>query len=588
MASLAETDRVSRLPGSVAVLGRVFAVLPALATAACLDAPQVDLVGPQVVDASIAGPRSVEQPLAGAIVVEFSEPLDPASVHGGSVALLPWETIGDCRRTPLCEQGSCERGRCQASPLTAGLRRDLDAGEFFGGAALELELEPGPAGPDTRLVIRPRRPLTAHGRHSLVIGAAVRDRGGAPLSGEPTGEPTGGPQAWQRDFVTAARGSSGPQARLVSPAPGERGVATNLSFVETALFPPVPLDQPGARLELEGEDGQTVELGDPRPCPGWVPGTCLRWSPATELSPQTRYRPGGGSLRDRFGRGALPPASDAPAWFATRDGPDEGVPQAAATARLRARCLVVELEVDEPVHTQLHAGERTRELDVAGSGELGLELDGLALSEGHLLSWSLELRDRAGNATTLTGELELGSSFSAAVPRLSLTEVLANPLGPEPDAEFIELVALGSPASLAGLRLSDQPFAAIAAAWQRGEEVAADELPAVELEAGVPALLVAAGWHDQLGEDPPPPAATQRIALDASLASGGLGNAGEALSLWTVVAGAPVLVASYGNWYDTSASAHAGRSVVARPGACDLADRWRPHPLGRSSPGELP
>jgi hypothetical protein len=108
------------------------------------------------------------------------------------------------------------------------------------------------------------------------------------------------------------------------------------------------------------------------------------------------------------------------------------------------------------------------------------------------------------------------------------------------------------------------------------------------IEAGQIALLVGSGWAPDLGGDPSPPPSTPLLVVDASLASGGLGNAGEPLTLWRASEQGPVVVARYGNWIDTSAKAHGGRSVVAEPDGCDLPDRWRSHPLATSTPGTLP
>src|SRR5690606_22014791 len=186
----------------------------------CFEPPEADLVGPTVVAASLAGLRSVEVSVAPELIVEFSEAVDPASVHSGSVALVAWEPGDSCSLTPLCAKGSCERGTCQSWPLTTTQRRALDRGAFEGGEALVLELDEG----STRLTIRPRRPLAGHRRHSLIVGAAVRDRSGAPLVDE-----HGRIMAWQRDFVTAGRGSGGPEPRLVAPMPGQANVPTNVA-----------------------------------------------------------------------------------------------------------------------------------------------------------------------------------------------------------------------------------------------------------------------------------------------------------------------------------------------------------------------
>src|SRR5690606_39022029 len=101
-------------------------------------------------------------------------------------------------------------------------------------------------------------------------------------------------------------------------------------------------------------------------------------------------------------------------------------------------------------------------------------------------------------------------------------------------------------------------------------------------------IIVAAGYATETGDDPQPPPSTKRLVVDASIGAGGLKNVGERLTLWAETEHGPALISSYGNWIDTSAKAHEGRSVVAGHDGCDLPTRWRSHPFGRSTPGALP
>ncbi|NVB42471.1 hypothetical protein G6O69_31900 [Pseudenhygromyxa sp. WMMC2535] len=558
------------------------------ASAGCVDAPRVDLDGPQVV-ASALDDAPVEVSVLPELWVELDEALDPDSIHAGAVAVVPWEVVGDCSLSLLCEEGQCARGRCWVEALSSSDRRALDAGTFAGGVALSFALGDGGSdgrGEGARLSVRPLRPLAAHTRYSLVLGAAVRDRSGAALGG-----PGGEPQAWARDFVTAAAGSAGPEPQLVQPAPGQRGVPTNLAWVDLAVFPPVPLPQAEAELILEAEDGgPPARLGEASTCPGWVPGTCLRTRPLAPLRPQTRYRPAGGSLVDAAGRSALTPAAERETWFETGAGEDLELPAPALSSGLRGRCVVIALDSAEPLELELAVEGAVRRGSVAAPGGL-IGLAAAARSEGEAVPWTLSVRDLAGNAAAFSGALTAGASFDPELPAVDITEVLANPAGPEPDAEFVELRLspdAAGPAELGGLVLSDLDPASLATLYAAGETIPGDTLPALSLAPGELALLVSSGWAPGLGEDPAPPAGAAILVLDASLASGGLKNAGEALSLWRPGPAGPQLVASYGDWIDTGASAHNGRSVVGEGGGCDLPDRWRAHPQGRSGPGLLP
>lgn len=112
-------------------------------------------------------------------------------------------------------------------------------------------------------------------------------------------------------------------------------------------------------------------------------------------------------------------------------------------------------------------------------------------------------------------------AFSAVTlaprPHVVITEVLANPLGAEPDQEWVELYNDGSVAAdLGGYALSDI-----------GGETA---LPPVLLAPGVHALIVNEAFVED-DELDPPPASGALIVRVPKLGKGGLSNAGEPLRL---------------------------------------------------------
>ena len=268
------------------------------------------------------------------------------------------------------------------------------------------------------------------------------------------------------------------------------------------------------------------------------------------------------------------------------NGPDLDAPLASATAQMRGRCLAVWIDAGEPVEARLRVESIEQRTAIAGAGWIGLSIED-DLDPEQNVAWSIELRDLADNHATLTGELPAGSSFVQQLQRISLTEILANPSGPEPDAEFIELRAGPDGASLDGVHLADASLAEIRDAWAAGE-VLGDPLPAIELVGDEIAIVVGTDYGIETDEDPQPPSGTRVIVVDASLGTSGLKNAGERVTLWAQTEHGPAAISSYGDWIDTSASAHEGRSVVAGSDGCDLPDRWRSHPFGRSTPGTLP
>lgn len=543
----------------------LFLLLPA-----CLDlALEADLEGPRLVGGSLPLPRNVEVPTLPAIVLDFSEPLDPASVRA---ALVPWADVGRCDRSPVCAEGSCERGRCQVDPLSAADLARAEDRAPDGGVPLAHVLEDSPAGPDSRLALAPRRALRPYARHSLVV--FVRDRSGAPLVDE-----RGRAAALRRDLVTAGEGSGGPEARLVAPPPDTVEVPPNLARVATAFARPVAPD-PAAVLHLRAADGGVVPLVDPAPCDGWVPGLCLTWRPAAPVREDMAYRPDDGTLRDTLGRPAVPPA--AATWFATAAAADRVAPDLAGAAlAVRGPCVVAGLVAAEPLALELRVGDRV-DRAVTPGGPVALAL------RGAVGPAALAATDLAGNHSARTFEAVPGASFDPDAPPLGLAEVLANPRGAEPTQEFVELADLrddGGPREHADLFLADLPWPEVAAAT----DPPGDPLPTFRTTPGARLLVVAASYDPHAGEDPPPAPGTPLVRVDGSLAAGGLKNAGEPLTLFRWPgAGPPTLVAAYGDHVATDAPAHAGRSVVADPRACDLARAWRSHPAGSASPGAAP
>jgi hypothetical protein len=544
---------------------RVAIVLGLLLVGCVEQALDADLEGPRVVGSSLPRPRNVEAPTWPEITVDFSEAIDAASVR---VALVAWEEVGRCEFTPRClaEGASCERGRCMRDPLSAAMVTQLRTAPIEGAVAVDVAVAPEGPGPGGRVTVRPQRALQARARHSFLLFA--RDPSGAPLVDE-----LGVATVWRRDLVTADEGSGGPEARLAVPPPDAEGVPPNLARVSTQFAAPVRID-PGATLELEAEDGSTVPLVEPEACPGWVPGLCLRWRPGAAVLADMAYRPGRGSLRDLAGRAAVRPA--APEFFVTARDADTASPSlAGATAGRRGPCVYTRLYANEPLQLRMTIGAQVDEA-VVGPGPVVL---GLRVAAGEAATVQLRAEDLAGNTSERELWVEPGSEVVA--PALGMSEILANPRGPEPGQEFIELVDLreeGAAQVWSGLHLSDRSAAAVT-----GEE--GDPLPEFVTRPGERVLVVAAGYDPQEGSDPAPAPGTALVRVDGSLAAGGLKNAGEPVSLYFRTGDAVVIVASYDDYLATGDAAHAGRSVVADPRSCDLPRAWRSQPLGSASPG---
>lgn len=149
--------------------------------------------------------------------------------------------------------------------------------------------------------------------------------------------------------------------------------------------------------------------------------------------------------------------------------------------------------------------------------------------------------------------------------RLVISEVLANPRGPEPAQEWVELVNEGTaPAELQGVRLEDEQGASV--------------LPSYWLEPGERVLVVSERFLLESELDVPIPREVGLVRVPA-LGQGGLSNAGEALRLrlpeGQIVSRFPGLAAPV-----------EGRSVARRAGAPDDDPLgFGPHAAPGASPG---
>ncbi|HVU01742.1 MAG TPA: lamin tail domain-containing protein [Polyangiaceae bacterium] len=125
-----------------------------------------------------------------------------------------------------------------------------------------------------------------------------------------------------------------------------------------------------------------------------------------------------------------------------------------------------------------------------------------------------------GTVTDLAGnETPFDESFRTAPPRphLILSEVLANPAGPEPSGEWVEVENDGaSPVNVGGFTLSDG-----------GGETT---LPSAVMAPGEYALVVGDGYAVDSPDDVPPAAGTLLLRVPR-VGTDGLSNGGEALTL---------------------------------------------------------
>jgi hypothetical protein len=171
----------------------------------------------------------------------------------------------------------------------------------------------------------------------------------------------------------------------------------------------------------------------------------------------------------------------------------------------------LELVVDEPVRIVLtRPGVVLRALAPRGTATLMLRDLAPSMREDA----TLEVFDLAGLRTVEP----IVVTTRAPLAPITLTEVCANPIGAEPDQEWIELANVGeSPAALEGLRLADREDAL-------GQPLSTSRV----LAPGARVLLVGADFDAEAAGVPP---GTPLVIAGPTIVPSGITNSGEPLFL---------------------------------------------------------
>jgi hypothetical protein len=182
----------------------------------------------------------------------------------------------------------------------------------------------------------------------------------------------------------------------------------------------------------------------------------------------------------------------------------------------------------------------------------------------------LTLADVNGNQATRTVELSPGAG-----PPIAVTEVYADPLGPEPAQEFVEIWNLGAESvDLSGWMIDDEG------------DANGDLLPeGTALDPGRAALLVAPGFDPACADDPQPAPGALIVYLSSSIGSNGLKNtAAESIELYDA---SGAVVSRYGGEAGKpTAGAAAFRILAEIPDGNPWA--WAKSGSGGSTPGSVP
>ena len=345
--------------------------------------------------------------------------------------------------------------------------------------------------------------------------------------------------------------------KLVDPPAGAVQVPTNLAKVILGFFGPLQVPDVAAPLNLRASDGTEVALalGDTVYCGG----TCYAAIPAGTLAAATSYAVE--VVADALHlQGGKPVPSGQVGSFTTADAPDEYAPLLSGFAlSIAEACVHAQFVTDEAAWPEIiiTAGDQAASLD---PGAIGTEFDLLT----HLpdLPFDVDAQaiaravDRAGNSADSS---VLALHLPPKIPRLVITEVLANPAGSEYTQEFVELENLeADPVSLAGMLIEDK--------------TGSDVLPDLAVPAGGFALVVAANFVMDDGKDPVPRDGTVIVPVPGRIGADGLSNDGEPVRL---VSSDGAVVSQYGGWVNVSATAWNGMSVHrVSVDACDQPSAW--------------
>lgn len=340
-------------------------------------------------------------------------------------------------------------------------------------------------------------------------------------------------------------GAAGAPITLLSP-PAGTPAPTNLARLVVA-------SERHGELSLVDPSGRAVALApdDAGACGRQAP-VCLSRRVAESLSPEVVYQVVAGDERTSF---------------ATGTAPDTLAPEGRVSALTSDGCTVFRLLAAEPVWAELVGDDGRVAVGDGLARNHELAVDFRQLSEEGVRSARVELVDGADNRASIPlGDL-------AWVPRSSwaLSEVLANPAGPEPEEEWVELVRLAAdPGTLDGLRISDGS----------GQ----DALPDLVVSPGERVLVVPQGYSEIDGSDVAPAPGTRLARIEgATLGEGGLANTGETVFLLDA-SGTPLSAFTPGA--NMSSASWAGRSVERRRlDACDVAANVAPNAGHAATPG---
>jgi hypothetical protein len=294
-------------------------------------------------------------------------------------------------------------------------------------------------------------------------------------------------------------------------------------------------------------------------------GGCVDLGLLDELGPFDAGATGGGGASDTDGDTDAdtdtggPPATDsddatAPAIAPISCTPDEQEQEGACVATGNGTAAI-RFATDEPAEIGLvpPAGVRGEMASDPWAAEHLIVATGLSADAAADLE--ISLADVNGNAASLPLPVLAGAG-----PTVAITEVLADPFGPEPAQELVEIANYGAAeVDLSGWMIDDNG------------DANGDLLPAgCVLAPGRVALLVAPDYDPACADDPPAADGALIILLGSSLATNGLSN--EAVETVELYDAAGAIVSRYdGRLGDPAEGRSAARLRAEAPDGCPRA-----------------
>ncbi len=351
-------------------------------------------------------------------------------------------------------------------------------------------------------------------------GASLTLAVGGWLRSAATGDRIDEPSA--RRLRVSADPAAGAEVVASWPPDGAPAVSPELPELAIRFDGPIATPPPGSISLREGDHAEEVTL-DVVGCAevGWDEGSCVRLVPARSLRrnsahllviDDTLLDPTGapvGPWTARFTTAGEPPDEPSPRELTC--ALDE-IMTAIGCALADDAQIIVRIDLGEPARLEWTLGSDPIRV-IAPRGAATLVASDLPAATA--LSGTLSVEGTSGRITTWTVPLRTTEPLA----RLSIVEVRADPLGPEPTQEYVEVLNYG-PVSidLEGFALADR-------------DDAVGDLLSGMLAAGERALIVSERFDPEEPSDPRVPPGVRLLRVDRSIGAGGLSNAGEPLFL---------------------------------------------------------